>query len=89
MDNPRILVVDDDPSIRKFVQANLEAKGYQILTAANGEETLRLAEKEKPELIILDIVMLEMDGFTVCGKIREWSTVSVIMLSLWDGDLTY
>ena len=69
MNIPRILVVDDDPSIRKFLQANLAARSYEVLTAADGEEAIRIAEKEKPELIILDIVMPEMDGFAVCRKI--------------------
>jgi DNA-binding response OmpR family regulator len=82
----RILVVDDDPSILKFVQANLEARGYQVLTAADGEEAIQIAEKEKPEMIILDIVMPEMDGFAVCRKIREWSTIPVIMLSAREGE---
>ena len=87
MNNPqRILVVDDDPSILKFVQANLEARGYQVLTAADGEKAIRMAEKEKPELIILDIVMPGLDGFEVCRKIREVSTVPVIMLSAREGE---
>jgi DNA-binding response OmpR family regulator len=86
MNNPLILVVDDDPSIRKFVQANLEARGYKVLTAADGEEAILTAEKEKPELIILDIVMPEMDGFAVCRKIREWSSVPIIMLSAREGE---
>jgi DNA-binding response OmpR family regulator len=86
MNIPRILVVDDDPSICKFVQANLEARGYQVLTAADGEEAIRMAEKEKPDLLILDIVMPRMDGFAVCRKIREGSRVPVIMLSAREGE---
>ncbi len=87
MNNPqRILVVDDDPSILKFVQANLEARGYQALTAADGEKAIQTAEKEKPELIILDIVMPEMDGFAVCRKIRERSSVPILMLSAREGE---
>ena len=87
MNNPqRILVVDDDLSILKFVQANLEARGYQVLTAADGEEAIRMAEKEKPELIILDIVMPGLDGFAVCRKIREKSSVPVLMLSAREGE---
>jgi DNA-binding response OmpR family regulator len=86
MNVPWILVVDDDPSIRKFVQVNLEARGHKVLTAANGEEAIRMAEKEKPELIILDIVMPEMDGFAVCRKIREWSSIPIIMLSAREGE---
>ena len=86
MNIPRILVVDDDPSILKFVRANLEARGYKTLAAADGEEAIRIAEKEKPNLLILDIVMPGMDGFEVCRKIRLWSTVPVIMLSAREGE---
>lgn len=86
MNIPRILVVDDDPSIRKFVQANLEARDYKVFVAVDGEESLLIAEKEKPDLIILDIVMPEMDGFSVCRKIREWSDVPIIMVSAREGE---
>jgi DNA-binding response OmpR family regulator len=81
MNNPQILIVDDDPSILKFMQANLEARGYNALRAAGGKEAILKAQKEKPDLLILDIVMPEMDGFEVCRKIREWSKVPIIMLS--------
>ena len=86
MDIPVILVVDDDPSIRQFLQANLEARGYKVFAAADGEEAVRMAEKEKPDMLILDIVMPGMDGFTVCRKIREWSAVPIIMLSAREGE---
>jgi two-component system response regulator VicR len=68
------------------VQANLEARGYQVLTAADGEKAIRMAEKEKPELIILDIVMPGLDGFAVCRKIRERSSVPILMLSAREGE---
>jgi two-component system response regulator VicR len=86
MNIPRILVVDDDSSIRRFVQVNLEARGYQVLAAADGEEAILMAEKEKPDLFILDIVMPGMDGFEVCRKIRKWSAAPVIMLSAREGE---
>jgi two-component system, OmpR family, response regulator VicR len=82
----KIMVVDDDPSIRKFVQVNLEARGYEVLTASDGEDAIKVAEKENPQLIILDIVMPEMDGFTVCRKIREWSSIPIVMLSAREGE---
>jgi len=78
----RILVVDDDPAIMKFVRANLKAEGYETLAALDGEEALRVAEKELPDLIILDIMMPELDGFEVCRRLREWSPVPIIMLSV-------
>ena len=86
MNIPRVLVVDDDLSILKFVRANLEARGYQVLRAIEGEEAIRIAEQEKPDLLILDIVMPGMDGFEVCRKIRKWSSVPIIMLSAREGE---
>jgi DNA-binding response OmpR family regulator len=86
MYNYRILVVDDDPAVRKFVQVNLEARGYIVFQAANGKEAICIAEKEKPELVILDIIMPEMDGFEVCRKLREWSNVPILMLSAREGE---
>jgi DNA-binding response OmpR family regulator len=85
MNLPIILVVDDDPAIRKFVQINLEARGYSALTASNGEEAVIIAKAEKPDLVILDIMMPGMDGFSACRLIREWSTMPIIMLSAREG----
>ena len=81
MRRPRILIVDDDPSIRKFVRANLEARDYQTLMAIDGTEALQTIEMELPDLIILDIMMPKIDGFEVCRRLREWSQIPVIMLS--------
>ncbi len=81
MSKTRILVVDDEPSIRKFLRANLEAKDYKVLTAVDGAEALRTIEMELPDLMILDIMMPKMDGFEVCRQLREWSQVPIIMLS--------
>lgn len=81
MRKTRILVVDDELSIIKFLRANLEAKGYEVLTAINGAEALQTFEMELPDLMILDIMMPRMDGFEVCRRIREWSQVPIIMLS--------
>jgi len=77
----RILVVDDELSIIKFLRANLEAKGYKVLAAMDGAEALQTFEMELPDLVILDIMMPKMDGFEVCRKLREWSQVPIIMLS--------
>ncbi|MBN1190942.1 MAG: response regulator [Dehalococcoidales bacterium] len=84
MTAPRIMVVDDDPSIRKFVRVNLEARDYTVETAGDGEEALRLIEQQPPDLVILDIVMPKMDGVEVCRRVREWSSVPIIMLSARD-----
>jgi len=81
-----IMVVDDDPSIRKFIKANLEARDYRVLVAGDGKEAIQIMEEELPELILLDIMMPEMDGFQVCKAIREWSQVPIVMLSARDSE---
>jgi len=81
MTKTRILVVDDELSIIKFLRANLESKGYVVLAAMNGAEALQAFEMELPDLMVLDIMMPRMDGFDVCRRIREWSQVPIIMLS--------
>ena len=77
----RVLVVDDELSIIKFLRANLEASGCEVLTALDGAEALQSFEMELPDLVILDIMMPKMDGFEVCRRLREWSQVPIIMLS--------
>jgi two-component system KDP operon response regulator KdpE len=81
MKKTRILVVDDEVSILRYVGARLRKEGYDIVTASNGEEGLRKAEEENPVLVILDIMMPRMDGFEMCRRLREWSEVPIIMLS--------
>jgi len=81
MNRPRILIVDDDLAIIKFLRANLEASDYKTLTAMDGAEALQVIEMELPDLVILDIMMPEVDGFEVCRRLREWSQIPIIMLS--------
>jgi len=76
-----ILVVDDDPSILKFVSANLAARDYAVTIASNGAQALEIIDREMPDLIILDLVMPHVDGLTVCRRIREFSSVPIIILS--------
>ena len=76
-----ILVVDDEPHVLKLVKANLESSGYKVLTAEDGEHALRLVENERPDLIVLDLMLPKMDGYAVCRRIREFSPVPVIMLT--------
>ncbi|MCK5319395.1 MAG: response regulator transcription factor [Anaerolineales bacterium] len=87
MRRPRILIVDDDLVIIKFLRANLKASDYDTLTAMDGAEALEVIERELPDLVILDIMMPNMDGFEVCRQLREWSRLPVIMLSA-RGDVT-
>ncbi len=77
----RILVVDDEISIIKFLRANLKSMGYEVLAATDGAEALQTFEMELPDLVILDIMMPRMDGFEVCRRLREWSQIPIIMLS--------
>lgn len=81
MTKKRILVVDDEVNIIKFLRANLEGKGYEVLAAMNGDEALRIFEREVPDLILLDIMMPKVDGFEVCRRLREWTNVPIIVLS--------
>ncbi len=70
-DNAKILVVDDDPDIRTVLTALLESKGYQVVTASEGKEGLDALKAEKPDLMILDLLMSEMDGFAVIQKLKD------------------
>ncbi|HMC01450.1 MAG TPA: response regulator transcription factor [Flavobacteriaceae bacterium] len=67
----KILLVDDEPDILEIVGYNLSAEGYQIVTATNGADAVKKAKKEKPQLIILDVMMPEMDGIEACEHIRN------------------
>jgi DNA-binding response OmpR family regulator len=77
----RILVVDDEPKYVRGIQVVLEAKGYTVLTAREGQTALALAAKENLQLILLDVRMPGIDGYETCRRIREFSTVPVIMLT--------
>lgn len=69
--NPtKILIVDDEPDILDFLKYNLQKEGYEVSTASNGEAGIKIAENEKPNLIILDIMMPKMDGVEVCRNLR-------------------
>ncbi|MCG9971601.1 response regulator transcription factor [Christiangramia crocea] len=67
----QILLVDDEPDILEIVGYNLSAEGYKVITANNGSEAVKLAKKNKPQLVILDVMMPEMDGIEACEQIRK------------------
>ena len=77
----RILVVDDEPRILRLVRSNLEPLGYKVVTATDGDTALNQAEMNEFDLIILDIMLPRMDGWEVCRRLREFSTVPIIMLT--------
>lgn len=81
MDKKQILVVDDERSISDILKINLEKEGYLVLTAADGEEGLKLALREEVDLVLLDVMLPKMDGFEVCKKIRQKSEVPIVMLT--------
>src|SRR5579884_1467557 len=76
-----VLVVDDEPDIQHFMRRNLELRGFKVSLAGNGLEALAFFEKGNFELVILDIMMPGMDGLEVCRRIRQRSTVPIIMLT--------
>jgi two-component system KDP operon response regulator KdpE len=82
----RILVVDDEPRYIRAIKFNLEASGYEVLTASDGETAVELAATEEPDLILLDIRMPGLDGYAACQRIREFSTVPIIMLTALAAD---
>ncbi len=81
MSKVQVLVVDDEPRYLKLVRYNLEAVGYDVITAASGEEALSQVASLSPDLIILDIRLPGIDGYEVCARIREFSSVPIIMLT--------
>ena len=82
----RILVVDDEPQIRKALAVNLTARGYEVDTAATGEDALARAAAHLPDLVLLDIGLPGIDGIDVVVGLRGWTTVPIIMLSVRDAE---
>jgi DNA-binding response OmpR family regulator len=76
-----ILVVDDEPRYLRLLEANLRTEGYQIITAQNGKEAIETFSANPVDLILLDVLMPQMDGFTVCQRIRQYSNVPIIILT--------
>jgi DNA-binding response OmpR family regulator len=77
-----VLVVDDEQRIAEAVTMNLELEGFQVLAASRGEEALKKVTEDMPDLVILDVMMPEMDGFETLRRIREVATVPVVMLTV-------
>ncbi|MEA4910407.1 MAG: response regulator [Chloroflexi bacterium] len=81
-EGPRILVVDDERPIRRFLRASLGAHGFNVYEAASGEEALHAALENRPDLLILDLGLPDMDGIQVTRRIREWANMPIIILSV-------
>nr|BDT27381.1 response regulator transcription factor [Bacteriovorax sp. HI3] len=84
--NTKILVVDDETSIRKFLKVSLEANQFEVVEAHNGNEALQKVIEARPGLVILDHGLPDMNGIEVLKKLREWSSVPVIFLTVRDAD---
>lgn len=82
MSTSTILIVDDEPQIRRVMRTTLSSNGYAIIEARSGEEALEIMRKERPELVLLDVNMPGMGGLEVCRQIRDQSDVAIIMLTV-------
>jgi len=78
----RVLVVDDEPQIRRTLAINLRARGYQVDLAASGEEALKAAAHQQPDVVVLDLGLPGMDGLQVIHGLRGWTRVPIIVLSV-------
>jgi two-component system OmpR family response regulator len=85
--NSKILIVEDDPNILEALKYNLGKEGYATLTAVDGVQALELARVNKPNLVILDILLPQMSGFEVCRILRKEMTVPIIMLTARDDEI--
>jgi two-component system KDP operon response regulator KdpE len=81
MSTPKVLVVDDEKPLREFVRRNLDARGFSVLTASNGLEAIAAFQKHNIDLVILDIMMPHLDGLETTQRIRQMSTVPIIILT--------
>jgi two-component system KDP operon response regulator KdpE len=82
MNTGRILLVEDDPGIRRFLRVALEAQGFTLQEAASGREGIGLAATAQPDLVVLDLGLPDMDGKAVIASIRDWSPVPILILSV-------
>lgn len=82
--NTKILIVEDEPGIASFIAMYLEKEGYSVTAAANGEDGVALAAEGIPDLVLLDIMLPDIDGFEVCRRLRQNADVPIIMLTARD-----
>jgi two-component system, OmpR family, KDP operon response regulator KdpE len=82
----RALVVEDDPNIVDLIRSNLAVRGYDTVVSTDGLRALRLLETESPDIVLLDLMLPEVDGFELCRQIRERSSVAIIVVSARGGE---
>ena len=78
---PVIILIEDEPEIRRFLRATLHRHGYRLVEAITGQEGLQAAETRQPDLIVLDLGLPDMDGLEVIRRLREWTQVPILVLS--------
>jgi two-component system KDP operon response regulator KdpE len=83
---PHILVIDDEPQILRALKTILRERDFRVTTAGSGEEGLALAAAEPPDLIVLDLTLPKMDGIEVCARLREWTQLPILVLSVRGGE---
>jgi DNA-binding response OmpR family regulator len=77
----KVLVADDDPQLLRLVTRNLQLEGYEVVTASDGQQALENIEATAPDLVLLDVMMPRLDGFAVCERVREFSSVPIILVT--------
>jgi DNA-binding response OmpR family regulator len=77
----RIVTADDDPQLLRLITRNLEFEDYEVLPASDGQQALEQIERSVPDLVLLDVMMPKMDGFTVCQRVREFSSVPIMIIT--------
>lgn len=83
---PLVLAVDDEAGILRLIKMELAAQGFRVVTASNGEEALAVAEEQRPDILLLDVIMPDMTGYEVMRKIREQSGAPIILVTARDSD---
>jgi len=84
--NTRVLVVEDDPNIVDLIRSNLAVRGFDTVVSQDGMRVLKLLETEDPDIVLLDLMLPEADGFELCRQIRERSLVGIIVVSARGGE---
>jgi two-component system KDP operon response regulator KdpE len=86
MSGTRVLVIDDEAAIRRLLRVSLEAEGFTMLEASTGQEGLVIAANQRPDLIVLDLGLPDIDGLTALKRLREWSDLPVVVLTVKDSE---
>src|SRR5881275_464530 len=76
-----VVAADDDPQLLRLITRNLQLEGYDVIAVSDGQQALTQIEQQVPNLVLLDVMMPKMDGFTVCHRVREFSTVPIIIVT--------